>query len=335
MTGDATPTREENGLELDESESQQLREVFSTIFPQYLEPLEELLTDLFEGQASSDLLEGIRAAVSPLLGAAESIGVATLTTRLQEFRAVVDSIPADAPLSEAHRGHIEDAFANLKAAVQSLGSQDTPPKPEAPATEAKSGFVARLSAVDGVSGAEVQRMLAAGISSAEHVKGATVDEIAAVTGLSADLAARIHQAFGGKQRASGSSTSTQDPKKVAATESLDERFELVALVRERILLLENLRNERRRLVQAVKALDDLNRTVALVSSRLTQSRAQLAHEKDLAQNTEEDLSRLRDDVARTRKATLSAAGDESDAWLDNLEERLRKLKERLAHHLRG
>lgn len=349
-----TEEEPEDGLVLDEDESEQLREVFSSIFPQYLIPLEELVGQLLEGQATPEIIEGLRGAIKPLTSAADSIGVVDIKKVLVEFQAVVDRVGDADEIDEAMRDSVIDVFYRLKEEVQgAAGSSDTD-APEA----APSDFVARLSAIDGIGAPEVKRILAAGISTQDHIVSARVDEIAAVTGLSQELAQTIFTAFGGVARkpraksgaggggsagggsdpsgfssATGGTTSHEARGGLSAA-ALEARLALVAVVRERVRLSEFMQQEKAASARAQNEAEELSRSVTLLEGRLQQGLEELDHEKQLSKRTEQEIVRLREEIKNVRESTKRVAGHSGDDQLEHLCDRLAKVKIRIAERSR-
>ncbi len=346
----------EDGLVLDEDESAQLREVFSSIFPQYLIPLEELVGQLLEGQATPEIIEGLRGAVAPLISAADSIGVTSIKTVLVEFQSVIDRVADADEIDAAIRDKVVDVFYRLKEEVQGAGAAEA----AGAAGTAPSDFVARLSAIDGIGAPEVQRVLAAGISTQEHVVSARVDEIAAVTGLSQELAQTIFTAFGGVARkrrptsgtsGGGSAGGGSDPSRSGSSganggfessdaqgglsaAALEARLALVAVVRERVRLSELMQQEKGTRARAQHEAEDLTRSVTLLEGRLHESLEELDYEKELSKRTEQEIAHLRQEIEKVRESTERVVGRSGDDQLVHLRDRLAKVKERIAKRSR-
>ena len=331
---DPNVTDDENGLVLDDDESQQLQEVFSTIFPQYLIPLEELVGQIIDGKSSPEIIEGLRGAVGPLASAAESIGVRALKDVLYEFKERVENAGDGTSLTEAHKDGIIDVFYRLREAVHNIGGDTSGSE------GARSDFVARISDIDGIGPNEVQRILAAGLATAEQIVEARADEIAAVTGLSMELAERIQHAFGkktggGGRRRSGGGTSSpvrRAPRSKVSKLSgpeLQARLGLIAAMRERLRLTDRIAVEGRELEQ-LRAAEEVARRVALTGEqRLKEKQREVEEEKRELRSHQEEIDRLRADIVELREELPKAAKTSGAQELAELRERLGKLKKRV------
>lgn len=367
----AVAEAEKNGLVLDDDESNELRAVFSTIFPQYMVPVEELMAQLLEGQPTPAVIESLHAAIAPLVGAAETVGVETLRKALADFKATLDAILKTGRVDDAARDNVIDVFYRVKEAVQDVCA--TPSE----TSGTSSDFVKRLAAIDGVDTSCVQRVLAAGIASAAQLATAKIDEVAAVTGLDASIAARICGAFaatstdaalagGGQGTQAENQTDELDkgaspspdssdgaqlpeapPDRRAPTaahgtsqdyaldrKDLEGQLALVAAVRERLRLTHLLSREREALGR-LESETELLRTGALaLEARLAQSSAELRTEKQKAADERLALASMQREVDQTNEACEQLALQADEMTVGEISERLLQLKQRLQQHLR-
>lgn len=356
---------EADGLVLDEDESSELQGIFATIFPQYLVPIEELIQQILDGQVSAEIVDGLRAAIGPLISAAKSIGVIKIEEVLQEFKSTIDGIDTEAAIDDDARDGLIDVFYRLKELVHTLSDPDVPGESDSDETGAsarrprpetirggRGDFVKRLGAVDGVAAADVQRILAAGVSSAEQVLGATADEIAAVAGIDESLAERIQLAFGGRRRrgkkrrrrtpsarkvVSRRAKIIKPPPPPPPTISVGE-FEsgiaLFSLVRERIRLSERLAQEEAPTQRLHAELDELTRQATQLRSQLRRSEEELAHENETVRQYEGDVESLVAEVKAAKNASLQATETEDGVDLALLKDRLDDLRHRIEQRLR-
>lgn len=341
---------EENGLTLDAGESQELQEIFSTIFPQYLLPIEELVGQILDGDVTEEVIEGLRSAISPLASAAETIGASSLGELLREFQDAATSMLDDDGQREANRNRTIDVFYRLKEAVHGLVGQAAAPPP------ASQDFVRRLTAIDGVDSKDVQRILAAGLGSADQITAGTVDEIASVTGLSEDLAARVRHAFSAAEHepAAGSeenddapsSATTNDPLAIvrdsrepprgrSCTSPLDARLALVVAVRGRLRLTGLIAQESTRYRRAQASHKELEQAVTHLSCLVEQSREQLTMDRSATRASSLDLRRLQEEVTKAREAMGGLVGPDTANKLAQLHAQLLELCHRVAAPLRG
>lgn len=340
----AADADEENGLALDEDESQQLQEVFSTIFPQYLIPLEELVGQLLEGENSPEIIEGLRGALAPLASAAASIGVTRLKGLLEEFQQVVERVADGGQLDKEHREDIIDVFYRLKEAVQAISGDEKEPQER---EKAPSDFVARLSAIEGVEPADVQKVVAAGITSEDLVAGATVDEIAAVTGMGDALAQRIHSTFGGRVPTSRLKAQRREPTRSMAapappprevdtrpSELLQGRMALVGVVRDRVRLAESLEREAEAAQKAHRQAEEALQRAAVLRARVLQTQEELLYERGRISSQAERLKKLQADIIEEKEATARMVGRTETGGLDELQSRLEEMQQRVAKRMR-
>lgn len=77
----------ENGLEPDDRQAAEIREIFGTAFPKYLQPVEEIVEQILSGDGDSESTEALTGMFSSLMEASSRMGfdnVHQLLGQLQE-----------------------------------------------------------------------------------------------------------------------------------------------------------------------------------------------------------------------------------------------------------
>ncbi len=177
---------EENGLETDDHQAAEIREIFGTAFPQYLQPVEEILDQLLSGTGDADSIDVLDGMVASLMEASSRMGFDDVHKILGKLRLTISSIDPDAkvPPSLKLKQEIRGAVTNLKKIAQEMGGQA--PVVEEKKPERKT-IIAALRNKDGIGKVALKRLSAAGLVTVDQLLMATPEEIAAVTGLNLDI----------------------------------------------------------------------------------------------------------------------------------------------------
>jgi len=168
---------EPDGLELDERQIQEMRSIFATSLPQYLDPLDEMCRQLLSGTAGPEVEGALQAAAGALRQAAEKMSfqaVADLLARLEE--AVGQALaPGAGEVSRERRELILGLLLDLRQIAEDFGG-----------AQEKLHGTSLGELLGGMPGAGeiVARLARAGLVLDVQLQGARPDEIAAVSGLS-------------------------------------------------------------------------------------------------------------------------------------------------------
>lgn len=319
------------GLELDDSQAEEVRWIFISSLPQYLEPLEQMTSQLLEDGYDEELQRAATVTLASIADAATRVGiddVADLAQHMREQILLLDEDEApDAALRDGIRRALQD-LGNVAGDPSELSSDSVP-------AERSKTIVAAFHDIEGVDKSVLQRLTAAGLVTVDQLLMAARHEIVAVTGLDAATVDRIVDAVSpaGPASAHTAGAAVSEPPegdhaelrkqlraRVDAELALDRtRFSLLQL-RHRILALrdELTSSERRR----DELRDELTAARARVASKwvvLGDERALRAKHARAKDRDESELDRLERRLARSRQEK-QATEAELDSFAQKVEE---------------
>lgn len=298
----------EYGLEVDDHQAAEIRQIFGTSFPQYLLPIEEILEKVFSGKGDLESVELLRGMINSLMAASERMGFMSVYEVLGHLRDHVQEIGPflGAELPRNIRETIVGDLLELKDIAEEMGGE------AAPKTKSQTIF-SLLADKEGVGDLVLKRLSAAGLITVDQLAMARRDEIAAVTGLDLKIVDTLLSYVRG---------SSPDP--APAAREAEVPAEIQALHDE---VVQKLRAE----VEAEAALEEQRAELRRRQSRLSEQRAE-------TQALEGSIAGLRAELgAKERKLTEQAAFlDELRATRDALikqcasrEEELQRKESRL------
>jgi hypothetical protein len=258
----------EYGLELDASQAEEVRQIFFTTLPQYLEPIEQMLDQLFAGdQIAQDLCTTLITTVSSIAAAAARIGVPNALERLERMQ---DALLQLVDHAGAPPLRVRDTVLQELLALRAL----TGSAPAPTATRSQT-IVAAFQHLKGIDRSVLEKLTAAGLVTVDQIEMAEPREIAAVTGLPMPVVQQLIAALLG----AGAAASVPEPNSDDAGASLEAE----------------LRARLGALVDAEAALQEAQATL----SRLQSIKAGLQRELSAAV-AERDGMRAQFEAARTR-----------------------------------
>ena len=164
-----------DGLELDERQIQEMRSIFATSLPQYVDPLEQLCHQLLSG-GGEEIFASFRAAATSLREAADTMSFTAVSDILLRLENAVAQLPTrgGAAINRDAREAVLGLILDLRQLSEELGASHEAIKGRA--------LVERLAGLPGA--AEIAARLArAGLVLDVQLHGARPDEIVAVSGL--------------------------------------------------------------------------------------------------------------------------------------------------------
>lgn len=174
---------EAGGLELKGAQAEELRQIFLTTLPQYVEPLRELIEQvLAQEEVEESLLATLGTTVSSILDAADRIGVEDAARPLRVMRDLVTKLAVLEP--DDVRDEILEMLSEIEGLSGSTGS------------ERSATIVSALQSAEGLDPSTLERLTAAGLLSVSQLESAKKHEIVAVTGLPEDAVDALLVAVG-------------------------------------------------------------------------------------------------------------------------------------------
>jgi hypothetical protein len=319
LGGDLTDAddTEEGGLELDDSQANEIRQIFLITLPQYLDPVEQMLTQLFEGESfDGEVHTALETTLASISEAAERINITDIHQALEKMRELAALLDVDTCVSGSElEGKLQTELLTIKRISGGEAPDDVPDRPRARTiVEAIRGKV-------GIDKSALERLTAAGVVTVDQLKMARLDEIAAVTGLGMAVVKTLVDTLladgdagvpAPKQQALGQ----EDPLAVGV------HPELQALLRERVTLEAELEDLRAQVSHRQSHLTELERRMEETSRQRHRLRQSL-------RNAEAEHA---DHLARRGKAQANQARAErklgaTEATLQELNARFSALRE--------
>ena len=177
---DALDNGEESGLEIDDRQSADIRQIFGTAFPQYLQPVEELVDQILSGKGDAESLGALTGTLSSLMTASSRMGFDNVHDLLRQLHATASGLDSDAlsspstEIREAIVGNLMD----LKEVAQEMAGQALLEQ----GGRSKTIFSA-LQGKEGVDKDVLRRLTSAGLVSVDQLLMAKPEEIAVVSGI--------------------------------------------------------------------------------------------------------------------------------------------------------
>lgn len=164
------------GLELDARQATEIRQIFLTTLPDYLEPLRQMVEQLTSG-AGDEVRVALTKTLSSMSDAARRVGVADAEQMLEALREDVLLFGDPSESEEAIGGRITSALARLSALTgdRRLDGAET----------AAESLVVALKGVSDLAPGTLEKLLSAGLVRVDQILSASPDEVAAVSGLDA------------------------------------------------------------------------------------------------------------------------------------------------------
>lgn len=300
------------GLELDDSQQDEIRQIFLTSLPQYLEPVDQMVAQVFSGQdKNQEAKKTLNTTLASISEAAERLGIDDVSAsveRVREELLLLDDDNAD---------EVEEAVQSELDRIKSIASGGAP-VPSGGEERAQTLFVA-LKDAPGVDAAMLEKLTAAGLVTVDQVKMARFDEIVAVTGLSAEQVKTLLAALnvGAGRATEATATPSAAPVSEAVTQpgrvdaelaktlraQVEEEVELGELRVDVLRAQELLDGLQQALVVAERNQERLHRTFSDSCDRLAdrievlcKARAKLEDQKRNKEAQQMTLERLRDEV---------------------------------------
>jgi uncharacterized coiled-coil protein SlyX len=297
-----------DGLEIDASQTEEIRRIFGTTLPQYLEPVEEMLEQILTGKPSPDTVSALAGTLVSLSQAASRVGFDEVVQQLDRFHDRVTALgERKRAASRGDRETILGALFDLKDMAQRLSGGD------AGTSERSPTIFQALRGAEDIGEDVLQKLSAAGLTRVEQLRQARPDEVAAVTGLDAGAVQRLLDRV-----------LALDDTAPGATEggARVEQLPLGADALEKVL--ERKLGEQ---VEAEAALEEARDRIQRLRAGVKRARRRL---KELSQRSR-DLDAERADVARQRAHRAEALSEARQAR-DALELRYARQADALREH---
>jgi hypothetical protein len=295
-------------LEVDDHQSEEIREIFGTSFPQYLQPVEEIIEQVLSGKGDTESLEALDGMLSSLETASLQMGFEDVHKLLNHLHQQVSELdvssggPVPADVREVILGDVLE--------LRDLADKMSGGRAES--GERQNTIFTALKGKEGIGDLVLRRLSAAGLVTVEQLLMAKPDEIAAVTGLGPDIVENLLKVLAEEESPAAPPREPQAVDKAAGmpaeVESLHEQ------------VLKKLRAE----VEAESFVEELKTEVRRLRSRVSKRRAQLNSLDESLEETKQALRQL-----SGRIAERSAFIDEIRSRRDDLARRCASSEEKM------
>jgi len=261
---------EADGLELNERQSHEIRQIFGTTLPQYLEPVEEMIEQILsETEGRESTVQAFLGTVSSLSAAASRMGFDEVFRILERMSMRVGRLSeqAGAVPQEVREALLFD-LEEIKNLAEGLGGAQAAGGPRAQT------IFAALRGAPGIDEAVIQKLGAAGLMTVAQLQLARPDEVSAVSGLPPEVVARVMQVVG-----PGAGERAADEAQAAAPRRRGVRLSrevngVVALPLDQQSLRTHLMQKLQAQVDAEAALDEMRAEVQRLRAEIAELRAE-------------------------------------------------------------
>lgn len=278
------------GLETDDRQAAEIRQIFGTAFPQYLQPVEEIVEQLLSGQGDEESVSALGGMLTSLMEVSSRMGfenVYDLLERLSDRISRIDSAPDDAT-ARAIREDIINAMFDLNELAEAMGGGSEP-------GERQRTIISALKDKPGIGQLVLRRLSAAGLVTVDQLEMAKPEEIAVVSGVDLEIVHKILEAVD----EAGDETPSADGSPDWTVKIGDER-RTAELPDEVESLHEQVLDQLRKEVDAQAAVDELKADIRTARSRVAEHRAEL-------QLLEEALKKKRAALKSRSQQTINSA----------------------------
>jgi hypothetical protein len=276
-----------DGLETDDRQAAEIRSIFGTAFPQYLQPVEEIVEQILSGQGDEESASALGGMLTSLMEASSRMGFDNVHDLLDRLNGRITQIESTADTEAAReiREDIINTMFDLKELADSMSGSSEP-------AERQQTIISALKNKPGIGQLVLRRLSAAGLVTVDQLRMGRPDEIAAVAGIDLEIVHQILRVIDGEGTPAGMP---------AQVETLHEQ------------VLEHLRRE----VDTQASVDELKADLRSLRSRIAEHRTELAL-------LEEALTKKRSALQSYSKQTAANAEtlDELTADRDQLNRRL-------------
>ncbi len=171
-------------LETDDRQAQEIREIFGTAFPQYLQPVEEILEQVLAGKADEESFQALLGMLASLQAASQRMGFDQIYDLLKRLNDHVDELDrtAEGAVSREQREAVISDLLEIKDKADEMAGDS-----RIAGTEKQKTIFSVLKGREGIGDLVLRRLSAAGIITVDQLGMGRPDEIAAVSGLDIDI----------------------------------------------------------------------------------------------------------------------------------------------------
>lgn len=168
------------GLELDAFQATEIRTIFLTTLPDYLEPVRQMLDQLLVADDPAEMRRALDTTLESIQTAASRVQIDDVSEVVEHMRA---QLSGTGSLAEENRDSLFAGLARIERIVAEVATEEARPRSET--------IVSALARVGGIDQGVLEKLTAAGLVTVDQIRMADPGEIMAVSGLEAAVVARI------------------------------------------------------------------------------------------------------------------------------------------------
>jgi hypothetical protein len=215
------------GLELDAQQAAEIRQIFLTTLPDYLQPIKEMVARLAGETDDDGKIRGSLAKTIASIGeAAARVKIDDVTRTMETLREDVILIGDPSEPQEPLRAKIEAALASLEQLVGKTSAGAPQDRGET--------LLSALRGAPGIDASIIQDLVSAGVVYVDQLLGADPKDVAMVSGLDSATVAKIFRALEPKKASAKSAgfpvIASEPPAAPAASHDLGDRNNILDLL---------------------------------------------------------------------------------------------------------
>ena len=291
-------------LELDAFQANEIRQVFLTTLPEYLEPVSQMLDQIFAApDGQDDVRRALHTTLSSISVAAARVGIDDVCNAVDAMRDQLLALDNDATLS---RPELEQKLREAFVVLEGLAGGGQHRAGGAP----KQTIVAALRGIEDIDKSMLERLTAAGLVTVDQLQIANHGEVVAVTGLDPASVDRLFELLvPGKKR-------DRRPSRAAAAEASIFDVDVPMPMLEPPSLPTSVGKELRDQVDMESEVDELRAEILATRLRIAASKERIGAAEQRHNRLERELtsvrSRTADSLTRLTAARLEAVKSERE-----------------------
>lgn len=211
------------GLELDAFQATEIRSIFLTTLPDYLEPVRQMLDQLLSADDPGEMRQALDTTLESIQTAASRVQIDDVSEVVRNMRALLGG---SGPIPEENRDSLWAGLARIEGIVADVATEEARPRSET--------IVSALARAGGIDEGVLEKLTAAGLVTVDQIRMADPREIMAVSGLSAGVVERIVAAVTGRASAAVPDGPPQAPEYAGSTDEPAPADELERLLRRQV-----------------------------------------------------------------------------------------------------
>lgn len=167
-------------LELDAFQATEIRTIFLTTLPDYLDPVRQMLEQLLSADNAAEMRQALDTTLESIQTAASRVQIDDVSEVVRQMRA---QLSEQGPISEEKRESLWAGLSRIEQIAAEVATGDARPHSET--------IVSALARAGGIDEGVLEKLTAAGLVTVDQIRMADPKEIMAVSGLPAAIVERL------------------------------------------------------------------------------------------------------------------------------------------------